>query len=64
MGGEGSFEYRFTQTQADPHEQHPLQRWKFADLRNTVGDEYGDEAEEWMEEAMGWFDDGLLIWSY
>lgn len=25
-GGEGSFEYRFTQTQADPHEQHPLQR--------------------------------------
>lgn len=67
-GGEGSFEYRFTHTQADPNEQHPLQRWEFAGLRLAVRDEYGDEAAEWIEEARRmarwWIAEQMRIWNY
>ncbi|GAM38409.1 hypothetical protein TCE0_033f09105 [Talaromyces pinophilus] len=67
-GGEGSFEYRFTHTQADPNEQQALERWKFADLRQAVRDEYGDEAGEWIEEARRmvrwWIAEQMRIWNY
>lgn len=68
MGGERSFEYRFTHTQADPDEQHPLQEWKFADLRQAVRNEYGNEAAEWMGEASRmvrwWIAEQMRIWNY
>lgn len=67
-GGEGSFEYRFTHTQADPNEQQALERWKFADLRQAVRDEYGDETGEWIEEARRmvrwWIAEQMRIWNY
>lgn len=67
-GGKGSFEYRFTHTQADPNEQHAVERWKFADLRQAVRDEYGDEAGEWIEEARRmvrwWVVEQMRIWNY
>ncbi|EED16452.1 conserved hypothetical protein [Talaromyces stipitatus ATCC 10500] len=62
------FEYRFTHTLVDPHEQSPLSQWIFTDLRKAVREEYGEEAEDWIEEArkmvQWWVVEQKRIWNY
>jgi hypothetical protein len=43
--------YRFTSNDLDPNELHPVEANSISELAKRVGNEFDDEAAEWVEEA-------------
>ncbi|KAL1964582.1 hypothetical protein VTN77DRAFT_6756 [Rasamsonia byssochlamydoides] len=68
--GEGGklFQYRFTHTDQDPAERHPLEAWTLKSLRRMVLETYGREAADWLDDAgrLGkwWVAEQKRVWNW
>lgn len=62
------FEYTFSNLETDPNEVKTINEWKLNGLVRRVGNEYGNEAAEWVEEAdeiaKWWIEERKRLWNY
>jgi arylsulfatase A-like enzyme len=62
------FEYRFTDLDKDPYEEHPVTAWSLGGLAPEVYSRYGPQAVEWAEKAekigLWWVTERKKLWNY